>query len=68
MSAEVADAGMAMEGLLLSTVSDAAASADALQLARQQRRAAKKLAREANRKRNLLVRGDPRERMRQAAQ
>ena len=68
MSAEVAAAGLAMEGLLLSTVSDAAASADALQLARQQRRAAKKLAREANRKRNLLVRGDPRERMRQAAQ
>ena len=68
MSAEVADAGLAMEGLLLSTVSDAAASVDGLQLARQQRRAAKKLAREANRKRNLLVRGDPRERMRQAAQ
>ena len=78
MSAEAAAAGL--EGLRLSAGSDAAAccqtehvEADAVttaarQLARQQRRAAKKLAREASRKRNLLVRGDPRERMRQAAQ
>jgi hypothetical protein len=36
--------------------------------AAKQDKAAKKIAREAGRKRNLLVRGDPRERMRQAAQ